>query len=133
MTVAARSRDLGDLDVQGLIVAQPRDPTGTMLSQGALARLIHWAEARGGWPSSRTDPRAALWRPRGFGAGDQPEGLGHQQFLQQYFSMTGWRVRLDENGAERSGAAGRTRLAQNMFICRPHAGQIAALAAGLHG
>ncbi|MBE2275383.1 MAG: aminotransferase class I/II-fold pyridoxal phosphate-dependent enzyme [Rhodobacteraceae bacterium] len=119
--------DLDGCEVQGLIVASPGNPTGTMLDRAALTALIRWAEARGlGFVSDEIyhglhygDPAVSALE-----ISQTPWVINS---FSKYFSMTGWRVGwmvVPEDQIRRV-----ERLAQNMFICPPHASQIAALAA----
>lgn len=114
-------------DISGLIVASPANPSGTMLDERSLAALI-----------GATDDRGAAFVSDEIYHGieyDQPAvtalSISDDAYVinsfSKYFSMTGWRVGwmvVPENHV-------RTveRLAQNMFICAPHASQVAALAA----
>jgi len=117
--------EAGPLD--GLIVASPANPTGTMLGADDLATLIDYCHARGLW----------------FISDEIYHGLEHTidaqtalrfsddaiviNSLSKYYCMTGWRigwmvvperlVRIAE------------RLQQNLYICAPTLSQIAATAA----
>jgi aspartate/methionine/tyrosine aminotransferase len=114
-------------DVQGLIVASPGNPTGTMLDRAALAALIGLAAARGVSFISDEIYHGLHYGCRAVSALEISDDVYVINSFSKYFSMTGWRVgwmvvpeahvRLVE------------RLAQNMFICAPHASQVAALAA----
>lgn len=109
----------------GLIVASPANPTGTVLDRSAMVRLIETCHAK---------DIAFISDEIYHGIGESPATsaleLSDQTYVVQsfskYFSMTGWRVGwmvVPENHI-------RTveRLAQNMFICPPHASQVLALA-----
>ncbi|MCT8328583.1 pyridoxal phosphate-dependent aminotransferase [Albidovulum sediminis] len=114
-------------DVAGLIVASPANPSGTMLSRAALGGLIAAAEARGVAFVSDEIYHGLHYEGRAVSALEISDEVYVINSFSKYFSMTGWRVgwmvvppdhvRLVE------------RLAQNMFICAPHASQVAALAA----
>ncbi len=118
---------LPDQDLDGLIVASPANPTGTMLSKSDLADLIAQCQARGTAFISDEIYHGVQYDGRAVSALEISDDLYVINSFSKYFSMTGWRlgwmvvppdhVRIIE------------RLAQNMFICAPHAAQIAALGA----
>ena len=119
--------DLDGLDVAGLIVASPGNPTGTMLDRMALARLAGWAEARGVAFVSDEIYHGLHYGDRAVSALEITDKAWVINSFSKYFSMTGWRIGwmvVPEDQIRRV-----ERLAQNMFICPPHASQIAALAA----
>ena len=119
--------DLEGLDLQGLIVASPGNPTGTMLSKPALADLIGYADQKRIRFVSDEIYHGLHYGERAHSALEISDDVYVINSFSKYFSMTGWRVGwmvVPEDHV-------RTieRLAQNMFICAPHASQIAALAA----
>ncbi len=119
--------DLDGHDLQGLIVASPGNPSGTMLDRGALAALIGWAEARGVGFVSDEIYHGLHYGDRAVSALEISQKPWVINSFSKYFSMTGWRVGwmvVPEDQIRRV-----ERLAQNMFICPPHASQLAALAA----
>ncbi len=119
--------DLEPLDVAGLIVASPGNPTGTMLDRAALARLAGWAAARGVAFISDEIYHGLHYGNRAVSALEVTPDAWIINSFSKYFSMTGWRIGwmvVPEDQVRRV-----ERLAQNMFICPPHASQIAALAA----
>ena len=119
--------DLEPLDVAGLIVASPGNPTGTMLNRAALARLGGWAAARGVAFISDEIYHGLHYGDRAVSALEVTPDAWIINSFSKYFSMTGWRIGwmvVPEDQVRRV-----ERLAQNMFICPPHASQIAALAA----
>ena len=119
--------DLDGLDVAGLIAASPGNPTGTMLDRMALARLAGWAEARGVAFVSDEIYHGLHYGDRAVSALEITDKAWVINSFSKYFSMTGWRIGwmvVPEDQIRRV-----ERLAQNMFICPPHASQIAALAA----
>ncbi len=114
-------------DIQGLIAASPANPTGTMLDRPALSALIEATQSRGAAFVSDEIYHGLDFGQKAVSALE----ISHDAYVinsfSKYFSMTGWRVGwmvVPEDHV-------RTieRLAQNMFICPPHASQIAALAA----
>ncbi|HID66843.1 MAG TPA: aminotransferase class I/II-fold pyridoxal phosphate-dependent enzyme [Roseibacterium sp.] len=115
----------GDLD--GLIVASPANPTGTMLFAPELRALSDACASRGISLISDEIYHGLQYEGRAVSALEVTEDVYVINSFSKYFSMTGWRlgwmvvppdhVRIIE------------RLAQNMFICPSHAAQVAALGA----
>ncbi len=119
--------DLAGVDVAGLIVASPGNPTGTMLNRGALSALMAHCAGRGIRFISDEIYHGLHYGDRAVSAleiGDEAYVINS---FSKYFSMTGWRIGwmvVPDDHVRKI-----ERLAQNMFICPPHASQIAALAA----
>ena len=114
-------------DIQGLIVASPANPTGTMLDKPAMSSLIEAAAAKGAAFVSDEIYHGLDFGQKAVSALEISDDTYVINSFSKYFSMTGWRIGwmvVPEDHV-------RTieRLAQNMFICPPHASQIAALAA----
>lgn len=112
---------------QGLILASPGNPSGTVLRREELAALTARAAELG--MNVISDE---IYHGLDYGAGFHSAlEVTDEAFVinsfSKYFSMTGWRV----GWMVVPEAMIRTveRIAQNMFICPPHASQIAALAA----
>lgn len=119
--------DLEGHDLDGLIVASPGNPSGTMLDREALGNLIAWAEARGLPFISDEIYHGLHYADRAVSALEISQNAWVINSFSKYFSMTGWRLGwmvVPEQAVRKV-----ERLAQNMFICPPHASQIAALAA----
>ncbi|MFD1341763.1 pyridoxal phosphate-dependent aminotransferase [Litorisediminicola beolgyonensis] len=119
--------DLEGLDWQGLMIASPANPTGTMLDRGALGALIDCAEARGAAFISDEIYHGIEYEARAVTALELSDKVCVINSFSKYYSMTGWRVGwmvLPEAQLRQV-----ERLAQNLFICAPHAAQVAALAA----
>jgi aspartate/methionine/tyrosine aminotransferase len=120
----ARLEAAGRLD--GLIVASPANPTGTMLSAAELERLARWCAGAGVRLVSDEiyhgitygDPAATL-------AGT-PDAIVINSFS-KYFAMTGWRLGWMVVPPDLLRAV--EVLAQNLFISPPSLPQLAALAA----
>jgi aspartate/methionine/tyrosine aminotransferase len=114
-------------DIAGLIVASPANPTGTMLDRPALEALIDAARARGAAFISDEIYHGIEYERKAVSALEITDDVYVINSFSKYFSMTGWRV----GWMVVPEAHVRTieRLAQNMFICPPHASQVAALAA----
>ncbi len=118
-----------DEPVQGLVVASPANPTGTMLRPDELAALAGWCEAHGVQLVSDeiyhgieyADPplHSSAWET-------SREAIVFDSFS-KYFSMTGWRVgwMLVPERLRRPVDV----LTGNFTICPPVLSQYAALAA----
>ena len=117
--------DLDGLDFQGLMVASPANPTGTMLGKPELATLIKCAQDRGAAFISDEIYHGIEYEAKAVSALEISDDVYVINSFSKYFSMTGWRVGwmvVPEDHVRRI-----ERLAQNLFICAPHAAQIAAL------
>jgi aspartate/methionine/tyrosine aminotransferase len=114
-------------DVQGLIVASPGNPSGTMLGKPELAALMDEAAARDIAFISDEIYHGLHYEARAVTALEVSDEAFVINSFSKYFSMTGWRVGWMV--VPQSHIRTVERLAQNMFICPPHASQIAALAA----
>ena len=119
-------RDLG-AGLAGALIASPGNPTGTMLSLAEIAALVDAAAARGIALISDEIYHGIQYGDRAVSALEVSDEVYVINSFSKYFSMTGWRVGwmvVPEAHVRRI-----ERLAQNMFICASHAGQVAALAA----
>jgi aspartate/methionine/tyrosine aminotransferase len=115
----------GHLD--GLVLASPSNPTGTVLRSESLAEITTACERRGiaviadeiyhgivdGAPAARV-------------LDHHPDAFVVNSFS-KYWSMTGWRVGWVV--VPDSLVDTVERLQQNLYICAPHVSQVAALAA----
>lgn len=122
----------GPLD--GLILATPSNPTGTILSNADLAMVLQWARERG--TSVVVDE---IYHGISYGVPTESVlGLVKETVLDQppvvvlnsfskYFSMTGWRLGWIVAPSEL--VPNLERLAQNLTIAPPTLSQIAAIAA----
>ena len=118
--------DLPD-DIAGLIVASPSNPAGTMLSKGELSALAGWATDAGKVLISDEIYHGLTYETPAHTALEVSDDVVVVNSFSKYWSMTGWRIGwmiVPEDQVRRI-----ERLAQNMFICAPHAAQVAALAA----
>ena len=119
--------DFEGLDLQGLIVASPGNPSGTMLSRGALGALIGFAGQRGLRLVSDEIYHGLHYGERAVTALEISDEVYVVNSFSKYFSMTGWRVGWMVVPEDHIRTV--ERLAQNLFICAPHAAQVVALAA----
>ncbi|MCK0167078.1 aminotransferase class I/II-fold pyridoxal phosphate-dependent enzyme [Jannaschia sp. S6380] len=119
-----RATDLPD-DLAGLIVASPSNPTGTMLDRASMATLIDACQAQGTAFISDEIYHGIQYGDRAVSALEVSDDVYVVNSFSKYFSMTGWRIgwMVVPEGHVRT----LERLAQNMFICAPHASQVAAL------
>jgi aspartate/methionine/tyrosine aminotransferase len=119
----------GDLvpGLAGVLVASPANPTGSMLGREALAALIGAAAERGIAFVSDEIYHGIQYGDRPVSALEISDEVYVVNSFSKYFSMTGWRI----GWMVVPGAHVRRieRLVQNLFICAPHASQVAALAA----
>lgn len=119
--------DLEGHDLHGMIVASPGNPSGTMLSHDALAALIDHCAGRGIKFISDEIYHGLHYGDRATSALEISDDVHVINSFSKYFSMTGWRIGWMVVPEDQIRVV--ERLAQNMFICPPHASQVAALAA----
>ncbi|MCV3271048.1 pyridoxal phosphate-dependent aminotransferase [Roseobacter sinensis] len=119
--------DLRGLDLAGLLVASPANPTGTMLDLSAMRALIEAAVAQGAAFISDEIYHGIEYDAKAVTALQITDDAYVINSFSKYFSMTGWRVGWMVVPEDHVRIV--ERIAQNMFICAPHASQVAALAA----
>lgn len=117
----------GDLpsDLAGLMVASPANPSGTMLGVDQMRALIDACAANGTAFISDEIYHGIEYDKKAVTALEISDDVYVINSFSKYFSMTGWRVGwmvVPEDHVRKV-----ERLAQNMFICAPHASQVAAL------
>jgi aspartate/methionine/tyrosine aminotransferase len=120
-------QDLGQVQFDGLMVASPANPTGTMLGKEALGALIDLCGDRNATFLSDEIYHGIEYEQKAVTALQLSNDVVVINSFSKYFSMTGWRVGwlvVPETQVRQV-----ERLAQNMFICSSHASQVAALAA----
>lgn len=128
MPTAQQIADADDAaKLQGLLIASPANPTGTMLEPNRLAEITDLCRRRGIWFVSDE-----IYHGLTYGV---PEATALQfsddviviNSFSKYFSMTGWRVgwMVVPDGLVRAVE----RLAQNLYISPPAVAQVAALGA----
>lgn len=115
----------GPLD--GLLVASPANPTGSMLDRAALGGLVDYCASNRVSLISDEIYHGLTYTAPATSALELTDEVFIINSFSKYWSMTGWRigwmvvperfVRTVQN------------LAQNFFICAPHVSQIAALGA----
>ncbi len=113
--------------IDGLIVASPSNPAGTMLGEAELRALTQYCRARGIRLISDEIYHGIVYGPRAHSSlAFGPDGVVINSFS-KYFCMTGWRLGwmvLPEDLVRPV-----ERLAQNFFISPPTLSQHAAIAA----
>jgi aspartate/methionine/tyrosine aminotransferase len=115
----------GQLD--GLVLASPSNPTGTVLSDHELAALITWCSNNGVRLVVDEIYHGIVHTEHPTTALGLSDDVVVFNSFSKYFSMTGWR--LGWVVAPEPVAAAIERLAQNLTIAPPTVSQIAALAA----
>lgn len=118
---------LAEADIAGAIVASPNNPTGTMLDREALDGLIAACQSQGRAFISDEIYHGLHHGDRAVSALEVSDDVCVINSFSKYFSMTGWRIGWMV--VPQAQVRVIERLAQNMFICAPHAAQIAALGA----
>lgn len=113
--------------VQGVMIASPGNPSGTMLGRDALAALAGRAAELGAALISDEIYHGLSYGARCVSALEVTDDVVVINSFSKYFSMTGWRIGWMVVPPDMVRAM--ERLAANMFICPPHASQLAALAA----
>ncbi|MVO18301.1 pyridoxal phosphate-dependent aminotransferase [Parasedimentitalea huanghaiensis] len=119
--------DLNGLDLAGLMVASPANPSGTMLNRDAMAALIEAAQAQDASFISDEIYHGLEYEAKAVTALELTDECYVINSFSKFFSMTGWRVGWMVVPEDHVRVI--ERIAQNMFICAPHASQVAALAA----
>ena len=115
----------GHLD--GLIVASPSNPTGTVLSAASLRDIVAWCSANTVQLISDEIYHGIVFDGRAESARSfDPDAIIVNSFS-KYFSMTGWRLGWMVVPAHLGDAV--ERLQQNLYICAPHISQVAGTAA----
>lgn len=138
---------LDGLDVRGLVVASPANPTGTVLPAAELAMLASHCEERGIQLVSDEIYHGITYGSGPEGAGFEGDGPGGGpevmcawqssreaivvNSFSKYFAMTGWRLGWMLVPPRLASAVGR--LAGNFTICPPAIAQHAAVSAFVPG
>ncbi|MDP6954072.1 MAG: aminotransferase class I/II-fold pyridoxal phosphate-dependent enzyme [Alphaproteobacteria bacterium] len=115
----------GPLD--GLVVASPSNPTGTMLAPDELATLAAWCEGNGVRLISDEIYHGITYGREAASAVASARHAVVVNSFSKYFAMTGWRLGWMVLPQDLVGAV--DRLAQNLFVSPAALPQYAALAA----
>src|SRR5579862_1197008 len=112
-------------DIDGLIVASPANPTGTMIAAAELARLAAWCRDRGVRLVSDEIYHGITYESRAQTARAFGDDAVVINSFSKYYSMTGWR--LGWMVVPPDLARSVECLAQNFYISPPALSQLAAL------
>lgn len=113
--------------LDGLVVASPSNPTGSLLTTAELDRLVRWCRERGIWLIADEIYHGITFdRPATTALACDPNAVVIGSFS-KYFSMTGWRLgwMITPDVLVRPVEL----LAQNLLISPPTISQLAGLAA----
>ncbi|WP_319823606.1 pyridoxal phosphate-dependent aminotransferase [Thalassovita sp.] len=119
--------DFAGLNLDGLMVASPANPSGTMLDKPAMQALVAACAQTGTSFISDEIYHGIEYDAKAVTALEVTDDCYVINSFSKYFSMTGWRVGWMVVPPDHVRKV--ERIAQNMFICPPHASQVAALAA----
>ncbi|QXT38553.1 pyridoxal phosphate-dependent aminotransferase [Gymnodinialimonas ceratoperidinii] len=116
-----------DDSLDGLVVASPANPTGTMLFKPELTALTEACADRDISLISDEIYHGLQYDARAVSALEVTDDVYVINSFSKYFSMTGWRLGWMVVPPDHIRTV--ERLAQNMFICPSHAAQVVALGA----
>lgn len=126
-TLDALARLDGEVGLDGLVIASPANPTGTMIEPDRLAALVRYCDTHGLWFVSDEIYHGLTYAMPATTALSVSSDVIVINSFSKYHAMTGWRigwlvvppslVRVVE------------RLQQNLFISAPAVSQVAALGA----
>ena len=121
------SEDIKKNNLDGVLVASPANPTGSMLDKSSLTKLIECSEEYNVSFISDEIYHGIEYDNKAVSALQITNDCYVINSFSKYFSMTGWRVGwmiVPEDHVRQV-----EKVSQNLFICPPHASQITALAA----
>lgn len=116
---------VGPLD--GLVIASPSNPTGTVLGDRALETVVDWCRENSVQLVADEIYHGLVFEGRAGSVAALTRDAVVINSFSKYFSMTGWRLGwmlVPEHLADTV-----ERLQQNLYICAPHISQVAGLAA----
>ena len=120
-------KDIKENNLNGLLVASPANPTGSMLDKKKLEELINTAHENELSFISDEIYHGIQYENNPTSALEISNECYVINSFSKYFSMTGWRVGwmiVPEDHVRQV-----ERLSQNLFICPPHVSQLTALSA----
>jgi len=127
MTAAAVEQASAAKPLHGILAMSPANPSGTMIGADALSALGATCRRLGLWFISDEIYHGLTYSgPASTALSSDDDAIIINSFS-KYYCMTGWRIGwmvVPEAHVRRI-----ERLVQNLFICAPHASQVAALAA----
>jgi len=112
---------------RGVLVANPGNPTGTLISSDELKAIHDFVRARGGWLLVDEIYHELVYDASPSSAAELGDDVIVINSFSKYFQMTGWR--LGWFLAPPALVPAVDRLAQNLFLAPPTVAQHAALAA----
>ena len=113
-----------ETDIQGLIITSPSNPTGTIIDDEELQKIISWCENNNVWLISDEIYHGISFEEKSKSALEFSEKVIVINSFSKYFAMTGWRLGwlvAPELVIDRI-----KRLAENLFISAPCISQHAA-------
>ena len=119
--------DIKSNNLNGLLVASPANPTGSMLDKSSLEKLIVTCKENDVSFISDEIYHGIEYQTKSVSALEITDDCYVINSFSKYFSMTGWRIGwmvVPEDHVRQV-----EKVSQNLFICPPHVSQIAALAA----
>ena len=119
--------DIISNNLNGLLVASPANPTGSMLDKSSLEKLIVTCKENDVSFISDEIYHGIEYETKSVSALEITDDCYVINSFSKYFSMTGWRIGwmvVPEDHVRQV-----EKVSQNLFICPPHVSQIAALAA----
>ena len=119
------AEDLKNRNLSGLLIASPANPTGSMLNYESMEALINTSVDEKISFISDEIYHGIEYENKAISALQITDECYVINSFSKYFSMTGWRIGWMV--VPESHIRQIERLAQNMFICAPHASQVAAL------
>ena len=119
--------DINDNNLDGLLIASPANPTGSMLNKDELEGLMEACDQKQTVFISDEIYHGIEYDARAVSALEISDDCFVINSFSKYFSMTGWR--LGWIVVPYDYIRQFERLAQNLFICAPHISQVAALGA----
>lgn len=113
--------------IDGLVIASPSNPTGTVLSVERLAMVVAWCAQHGvQLVADEIYHGITYGEPAPTVLASTRDAVVVNSFS-KYYSMTGWRLGWMVVPHHLRDAV--ERLQQNLYICAPHVSQVAGLAA----
>ena len=117
--------NLRDTKAEGLLIASPANPTGTVLDRNELSKLIKFSRQKSMTFISDEIYHGITYEKESISALEIDNNVIVINSFSKFFSMTGWRVGwmvVPEEYVETI-----EKLSQNLFICPPHSSQMLAL------
>jgi aspartate/methionine/tyrosine aminotransferase len=120
-------RDLLSLNIEGLLIASPGNPTGCMIDREPFKELVDYCKEKKISLISDEIYHGIQYDKKQSTALEFSDECYVINSFSKYFSMTGWRIGWMVVPKEHVRVI--ERIQQNMFICASHASQILALGA----